>query len=262
MLIDTHSHCYIDSMISTKPQWLKNIAEKKVQHILLPNIDKESIPFLEALVDENPQLFVPMMGLHPCDIKESYKSDLEWIQAHYQKNPNRYYGIGEIGLDYHWDTTFQKEQIWAFEAQLEWAIAENKAVSIHSRKANHDTIPIISKYAKKGLKGVMHCFSGSIQEAEKIIEVGFFLGIGGVVTYPKAGLAEILPNIPIEKLVLETDAPFLPPIPHRGKQNESSYLFHIAEKLSDIYQMSYENVATITSQNAINIYNLSNLPKN
>jgi TatD DNase family protein len=200
-----------------------------------------------------------MMGIHPCDIKESYKSDLEWIQNHYQKNPNRYFGIGEIGLDYHWDLTFQKEQIWAFEAQLEWAIAENKAVSIHSRKANQDAIPIVTKHAKKGLKGVMHCFSGSIQEAEKIIDAGFFLGIGGVVTYPKAGLAEILPQIPLSKIVLETDAPFLPPVPHRGKQNESGYLFHVAEKLAEIYNIPYDEVAQITSQNAIQLFNLQSL---
>lgn len=259
MLIDTHCHCYMDSMNSTKAQWLKNIEDKEVKHVLLPNIDRDSIPFLESLVDENPSLFIPMMGIHPCDIKESYKEDLHYIQAHYAKNPNRYYGIGEIGLDYHWDLTFQKEQIWTFEAQLEWAIAENKAVSIHSRKANQDTIPIITRYAKKGIKGVMHCFSGSIQEAEKIIEAGFCLGIGGVVTYPKAGLAEILPQIPLSKIVLETDAPFLPPVPHRGKQNESSYLFHVAEKLSEIYNLSYEEVAQITSQNAINIFNLHSL---
>ena len=259
MLIDSHCHCYMDSMHETKPLWLKNIEEKKVQHILLPNIDKDSISFLEALVDENPRLFVPMMGIHPCDIKESYKSDLEWIQNHYQKNPNRYFGIGEIGLDYHWDLTFQKEQIWAFEAQLEWAIAENKAVSIHSRKANQDTIPIVTKHAKKGLKGVMHCFSGSIQEAEEIMDAGFFLGIGGVVTYPKAGLAEILPQIPLSKIVLETDAPFLPPVPHRSKQNESGYLFHVAEKLAEIYNIPYDEVAQITSQNAIQLFNLQSL---
>jgi TatD DNase family protein len=162
-------------------------------------------------------------------------------------------------LDYHWDLTFQKEQIWAFEAQLEWAIAENKAVSIHSRKANQDAIPIVTKHAKKGLKGVMHCFSGSIQEAEKIMDAGFFLGIGGVVTYPKAGLAEILPQIPLSKIVLETDAPFLPPVPHRGKQNESGYLFHVAEKLAEIYNIPYDEVAQITSQNAIQLFNLQPL---
>lgn len=256
MLIDTHSHLYVESMLPSKSLWMENLAKYNVSKVLLPNINLESIESMESLCEERPEMFHPMMGIHPCDINENYLSDIENVKNRLFSRPEMYCGVGEIGLDYHWDLTYQKEQIQALEIQFSWAVELDKAVSIHSRKSNHDMIPLLKKWSKKGLKGVMHCFTGSIEEAHQIIETGFYLGIGGVLTFPKAGLQEVIKNIDLKHIVLETDAPYIAPVPYRGKQNESGYVFYIAEKLAEIKQMSLEEVATITSNNATHVFSL------
>lgn len=255
-LIDTHSHCYLPSMKEDRGEWLSRMDANEVKKVLLPNIDIESIEQMHQLCDEYPHTFYPMMGLHPCDVKENYREILDKIHQFLIANPDKYFGVGEIGLDYHWDLTFQNEQKIALEMQFEWAIQYNKAVSIHSRKSNQDVIPIITNYAKRGLRGVMHCFSGSIQEAHKIIDCGFYLGIGGVLTYPKAGLQEVIKEIDLKHIVLETDTPYLAPVPYRGKRNESSYIRDIASFLAKIKETTIEEVAEITSHNASTIFNL------
>ena len=256
MLIDTHSHCYLPQLIDQKPGWIERIQINKISKVLLPNIDIQSIKPMLDLCLEYPDTFRPMMGIHPCDIKENYLTDLEVIYQHLRSNPDQYCGVGEIGLDYHWDLSFREEQIKALEIQFEWAIEFNKAVSIHSRKSNHDVIPLITRYAKKGLRGVMHCFSGSSQEAQQIIDTGFLLGIGGVLTYPKAGLQEVIKDIELKHIVLETDAPYLPPVPYRGQTNESGHILVIAEFLARLKNTTLEEVAEITTQNAIRCYQL------
>lgn len=257
-LVDTHSHLYLASMKEDRAEWLKRLAENRVTKVLLPNIDLTSIEDMHELCDIAPHTFYPMMGLHPCDVKENYIQDLDRIYSHLSKNSDRYCGVGEIGLDYHWDLTFQIEQKIALEMQFEWAMKYDKAVSIHSRKSNQDVIPLITSYAKKGLRGVMHCFSGSLQEAEKIIDCGFYLGIGGVLTYPKSGLQEVVRNIDIKHIVLETDAPFLAPVPYRGKRNESSYIKDIALYIAQLKGISLEEVALKTTENAQLIFKLKN----
>jgi TatD DNase family protein len=256
-IVDTHAHCYLESMQSTKEQWIDRIRQENIEKILLPNIDLDSIESMHQLCDEFSDLFLPMMGLHPCDVKENYEKDLETIKSFLYHNPKRYCGVGEIGLDYHWDLNYVEHQKKALCIQFEWAIDLKKSVSIHARKANQDVIPLISKYSKDGLTGVMHCFSGNIQEAKKIIDTGFYLGIGGVITYPKAGLAEVIREISLDHIVLETDAPFLPPVPHRGKPNEPSYLKHVVEFISELKGITKQEVIEKTTQNAYNCYQLA-----
>ncbi len=255
-LIDTHAHCYVSQMQENKIEWLERLKINQISKVLLPNIDVASIEEMHNLCDEYPEIFHPMMGIHPCDVKENYKQDLDIAYQCLTDNPDRYCGVGEIGLDYHWDLTFQKEQINALKIQFEWAIKFDKAVSIHSRKANQDTIPLITEYSKKGLRGVMHCFSGSIQEAHKIINCGFYLGIGGVLTYPKAGLQEVIKEIDLKHIVLETDSPYLAPVPFRGKPNEPSYIKNIAECLAKLKGISLEEVAKKTTENAKQIFKI------
>lgn len=255
-LIDTHSHCYLPSMLEGRDEWMQRLEKNQVRKVLLPNIDIESIEPMHELCETYPNTFHPMMGLHPCDVKENYQEVLNKVYSILKEKPERYCGVGEIGLDYHWDLTFQKEQKIALEMQFEWAIEFDKAVSIHSRKSNQDVIPMISQFSKKGLRGVMHCFSGSMQEAEKIIDCGFHLGIGGVLTYPKSGLQEVIKNIDLQHIVLETDSPYLAPVPYRGKRNESAFIRDIALYLSELKGISLEEVADKTTENAIRLYKL------
>lgn len=256
MLIDTHSHCYLSELKSDKANWIERIRTNKISRILLPNIDVHSIQDMHELCAEYPELFMPMMGLHPCDVKENYQSDLEIIYKNLSQDPSKYCGVGEIGLDYHWDLTYVEAQKEALKIQFEWAIQYDKAVSIHSRKSNHDVIPMITTYSKKGLRGVMHCFSGSIQEAHQIIDAGFLLGIGGVLTYPKSGLQEVIREIDLKHIVLETDSPYLSPVPFRGKPNESGNILVIADYLARLKGLSLEEVSRKTTQNAMECYQL------
>lgn len=255
-LIDTHSHCYLPSMREDRDAWMERLRANEVEKVLLPNIDLNSVTDMHQLCDLYPQTFYPMMGLHPCDVKDNYREVLEYIYTYLSSNKYKYCGVGEIGLDYHWDLTYKEEQKTALEMQFEWAIEYDKAVSIHSRQSNQDVIPMIREYSKKGLRGVMHCFTGSMQEAEKIIDCGFYLGIGGVLTFPKSGLQDVLKNIDLKHIVLETDSPYLAPVPYRGKRNESSYTKDIAVFLSKIKNTSLEEVASTTTQNALHIFQL------
>lgn len=243
-------------MLEDRKDWIQRLENNQVGKVLLPNIDLESIEPMHALCEAYPKTFYPMMGIHPCDVRENYLEVLEKVYFLLKEKPDRYCGVGEIGLDYHWDLTFQKEQKQALEMQFKWAIEFDKAVSIHSRKSNQDVIPLITQYAKKGLRGVMHCFSGSIEEAEKIIACGFYLGIGGVLTYPKSGLQEVIKKIDLKHIVLETDSPYLAPVPYRGKRNESAYVKEIANYLADLQGIPIEEVAEKTTKNAIKLYKL------
>lgn len=256
MLIDTHSHCYLPSMKEDRDTWIQRLETHQVSSVLLPNIDEESVVPMLELCEAFPNRFFPMMGIHPCDVKEDFVAVLDRIYTILKADPARYVGIGEIGLDYHWDLTYVKEQKIALKTQFEWALEYDKAVSIHSRKSNHDVIPLITRYAKKGLRGVMHCFSGSMQEAQRIIDCGFYLGIGGVLTYPKSGLQEVIKDIDLKHIVLETDAPYLAPVPYRGKRNESAYVRDIAIYLANIKNIQLEEVEEITTNNSRQVFKL------
>ena len=195
-----------------------------------------------------------MMGLHPCYVKENVHDELAIMEAWLTKRT--FSAIGEIGLDYHWDKTYINEQKKAFRTQIEWSLQYNRPIVIHTREATKDTIEIVKEYAPKGVRGVFHCFSGSVETARQIIDLGFYLGIGGVLTYKNAGLQEVAQLIDLKHIVLETDAPYLSPVPHRGKRNESSYTLFIAEKLANLKGIDLTTVANITTENALKLFGI------
>ncbi len=197
-----------------------------------------------------------MMGLHPCSVKENYLDELEIVKKWLDQRP--FAAVGEIGLDYYWDKTFIPEQKQAFQQQIEWAVAFDIPIVIHSRDSLQDCIAIVRENQKGTLKGIFHCFGGNLKEAHQIMDLNFLLGIGGVVTYKKSGLADVLKNIPLSSLVLETDAPYLTPVPFRGQRNEPSYLKYIIEKIAEAKNCSIEEVAAVTTLNAQKLFGINN----
>ncbi len=253
-MIDTHSHLYLEEFEEDIEDVISRAKEKGVEKIFLPSISKNEHQRVLDLAEKFPEICFPMIGLHPCYVKENYEAELEHVKDSLLQN--KFYAIGEVGLDFYWDKTFEKEQYAAFEYQIELAILNNLPVIIHSRDSTKDCINIIKKYSSRGVKGIFHCFGGSIEEANAIIDLGFYLGIGGIVTYKNSGLAEVLNEISIDNIVLETDAPYLSPVPYRGKRNESSYLINIAEKLSEIKNITIDEVDKITTSNALKVFRI------
>ena len=253
-LIDTHCHLYSEEFDIDQDEVLQRAVSEEVKKFYLPAIDSAAIPAMLALEKKFPEKCIPMMGLHPCYVKENFQEELivvkDWLS-----NRN-FAAVGEIGLDYYWDKTFAAEQIIAFRSQIDWSIEYKLPIVIHTRNAMQETIDIVKEYVPRGVRGIFHCFSGSYESAIEIINAGFYLGIGGVVTYKNAGLVNVLSQIDLEHLVLETDAPYLSPVPFRGKRNESSYLKYIVEKVAEIKNCPIETVAKITSQNAEKIFGL------
>ncbi len=253
--IDTHSHLYANKF-QPDLQAVIERAKEVLSHVFLPNIDVTSIEAMNALAEKDPSFFFPMMGLHPCYVKEDWQAVLAKMEAEFEQR--KYIGVGETGLDYHWDKTFVTAQKAALRVQIEWAKAKDLPLILHCRESMDDVIELVKEGQDGRLKGIFHCFTGSVEQAKQVQDLGFLMGIGGVVTYKNGGLDKILPNVPIESLVLETDAPYLPPVPHRGKRNESSYVPIIARRLSDIKEMSLVEVAEKTSQNALRVFGISN----
>lgn len=252
MLIDTHTHLYLDNFDNDRNEMMARAAAEGVGKFYLPSIDSsETNRILKEEIDHPGKCFA-MIGLHPCYVKENWQDELAHVQHWLSKRS--FVAIGEIGLDLYWDSTFFEQQQTVFHQQIEWALQYQIPIVIHSRNATEHTMNIIQQYKSRGLRGIFHCFGGSYEEAMQIIDAGFYLGIGGVVTYKKAGLAEVLAQVPLKHLVLETDAPYLTPVPYRGKRNESSYLTYIAAKLAEIYNTGIEEVAAITTANAEAIF--------
>lgn len=252
MLIDTHCHLYLNEFTSDLDNVLSSAEGLNVKSIYLPAINSETHKELIELERKHPQQCFAMMGLHPCYVKENYLNELQLVEEWLNKRP--FAAIGECGLDFYWDKTFIKEQYIALEKQIEWAIKYNKPIVLHTRNATQETIDVIARFRSEKLKGIFHCFGGSIHEAEQIIELGFSLGIGGVVTYKNAGLDLVLKEIDLKHIVLETDAPYLSPVPFRGKRNEPAFLHQVAERVAQITSCSLEEVAKITSANAMKIF--------
>lgn len=251
-LIDTHCHLYAEEFVEDIEIIIKNATLEGVQKFYLPGIDSKSIDAMFTLEKQFPGKCIAMMGLHPCYVKKNYKDELAIVQQWLAKR--QFAAIGEIGLDFYWDKNFVQEQYEAFRTQIELAIAYNNPIVIHTRNSMQETINLVKEYVPKGIKGIFHCFSGSNESAKEIIDAGFYLGIGGVLTYKNAGLSEVLLNIDLQHIVLETDAPYLTPVPFRGKRNESSYLKYIVAKLASIKQIPAEEVAAITTANAEKIF--------
>jgi TatD DNase family protein len=255
MFIDTHTHLFSESFDEDRDTVVKRAIDAGVTKLLLPNIDISSIDSMHALANKYPQNCYSMMGLHPGYIKEDWKEQLTIIEKHLFSNS--YVAVGEIGMDLYWDKTFIKEQAEAFTQQIKWAKELKLPIVIHAREAFQEIFDIVDELIDENLTGVFHCFTGDIEQANHILGYkNFKLGIGGVLTYKKAELDKVIENIDIKHLVLETDSPYLPPTPHRGKRNESSYLLHIAEKLADVYSITLKEVEEITTENALKIFNL------
>jgi TatD DNase family protein len=251
-LIDTHCHLYSEEFAGDIETVIENAGRMGVTKFYLPAIDSTATDSMLALEEKFPGKCIAMIGLHPCYVKENYKEELELVHSWLSKR--KFAAIGEIGLDYYWDRTFVKQQEEAFRTQVDWSLQYKLPIVIHTRNAMQETINIVKEYSKQGLAGIFHCFGGSIENAREIIKAGFSLGIGGVLTYKKAGLAEVLEQVSLEHMVLETDAPYLTPVPFRGKRNESSYLQYVATKLAEVKKVSLEEVAAITTANAEKIF--------
>ncbi len=247
-IIDTHCHLYSEEFKDDIKEVIKRAKAEGVTKFYLPAIDSTCLEAMLELEKQYPNECIAMMGLHPCYVKENYKDELKIVETQLAARP--FAAIGEIGLDFYWDKTFAEQQYEAFELQMQWALDKQLPIVIHTRNAMQETLNTVKPYAAKGLKGIFHCFSGSYESAKQIVDMDFLLGIGGVITYKNAGLPEALTKVPVENLVLETDAPYLTPVPFRGKRNESSYLKYIIEKLADVKNISVEELAEITTANA------------
>lgn len=251
-LIDTHTHLYATQFSEDREAMLARALAAGVQRFYLPAIDSTTHEAMLALEAAHPHTCIAMMGLHPCSVNADVTSELQVVEKHLQARS--FVAVGEIGLDFYWDRTYEQQQIEAFKVQIEWALAADLPIVIHTRKAMQATLDIVKSYKGRGLRGIFHCFSDHYQMARQVIDCGFLLGIGGVLTYKNAGLAQTLQQIPLEHLVLETDAPYLTPVPHRGKRNESSYLTYIASALGAVYGISVEEVAAVTTANALQLF--------
>ncbi len=255
LFIDTHTHLYDEQFDDDRPAVVQRAIDAGVTYMYLPNCDSSTIAPMLQMAAQWPEHCKPMMGLHPCYVKENYREELKLVQEHLFQGS--FHAVGEIGLDFHWDTSFAEQQKEALAQQIDWALELDLPVILHTRKSMRDTIELIQQKQNGSLRGIFHCFGGSSDDARQIIDAGLLLGIGGVATFKKSHLPELLRDIPLDHIVLETDAPYLAPVPYRGKRNESAYLPLIADLIATAKQCSIEEVASATSQNALNIFKLA-----
>ncbi|MEO6001094.1 MAG: TatD family hydrolase [Chitinophagaceae bacterium] len=252
MIIDTHCHLYLPEFSQDYQEVISRAMQEDVSRFYLPSIDSQSINSMLQLEDQFPGQCFSMMGLHPCSVKSNYQDELDVAQDWLLRR--KFAAVGEIGLDFFWDKTFEKQQYEVFHQQIEWALEYDLPIVIHSRDSTLECIDVVQQHQKGALKGVFHCFGSDYESAVKIIDLGFYLGIGGILTYKNSGLAAVLQKIPLEHMVLETDAPYLTPVPFRGKRNESSYLKYVISKLALVKGVSSDEVAAITTFNAEKIF--------
>ncbi len=279
MIINTHSHIYDEAFDADREEVFQRALEAGVKMLLLPNCDEKSIRPMMDFYNQHLDNVRVMMGLHPENVKEDYKEKLRIIEEEISplatlgrndgylgrndgynnvgRNDSPLVGIGEIGLDFYWDDTFKKEQTEVLTEQLHWAKSSGLPVSLHTRNAFHEMFKILDHEQDGRLAGVMHCFNGTPDEAETALSYGFHLGLGGVITYKNCAVKDFLADIPIERIVLETDDPYLPPVPYRGKRNEPAYIVKTAEKVAEIYGMTTEDICKITTENAIKLFKLA-----
>jgi TatD DNase family protein len=252
MLIDTHTHLYLEQFDKDRDEMIQRAVETGVEKFYLPNIDSSSSDSMLALEAKYPERCFAMMGLHPCSVKENYQEELAIVKEWLDKRP--FCAVGEIGIDLYWDKSFFEQQKEAFLTQIEWAKALNLPIVIHSREATDIIIEILQEVNDDQLGGIFHCFGGTLEQANKIIDLGFYLGIGGVLTFKKAGLDKVLVEVPMERIVFETDSPYLAPVPYRGKRNESAYVRLVAEKLMEVKGLTFKEIAAKTSENAEHVF--------
>ena len=265
--VDTHTHLYEAQFDADRTAMIEHAINTGVSKMIIPNVDATTIKGMLDLVQQFPTNIFPMMGLHPCYVKpETYKQELEMVRQYLFNDykeisnlqspiSNSFIAVGEIGLDLYWDKSTLDIQKEAFELQCDWAIEKQLPVAIHSRDSTHILIELLKKRKNKP-RGVFHCFTGSLEEANEILKLGFYVGIGGVVTYKNTHLRDTLKHLPLDKIVLETDAPYLPPVPFRGKRNESAYTKLVAETLCSVYEKGLEEIAAVTTQNAKDLFGI------
>lgn len=248
LFVDTHTHIYDHDFDADRAEVVQRALDNGVGVMLLPNVDASTMAPMMETHEQFPECTRVMMGLQPEEVKGDYKQVLAAMEKELEKDI--FIGVGEVGLDFYWDTTFEKEQIDAFETQLDWAKQLSLPLSIHCRNAFSFMARLLEKHQDGGLHGVMHCFTGTEEEARVYLELGFHLGLGGVTTYKNCSVKDYLHNIPLDRIVLETDAPYLSPVPHRGQRNEPAFLVDTAKKIAEIYEMSVEEIAETTTNNA------------
>lgn len=252
-VVDTHSHLFVEDFNSDRHEVMQRAREAGVKHIFMPNIDLASVePMLQVCVDY-PDFCSPMLGLHPTEVKLTYREDLAQLKA--LLDQHSFAAIGEVGLDLYWDKTYKNEQIAALEEQIGWALERNMPLVIHSREAFAELYTLFSHYKNTPIRGIFHSFTGTAEEAHRLLEFpGFMLGINGVVTFKKSTLPEVLREVPLSRVVVETDSPYLAPTPYRGKRNESSFVVRVVEKLAEIYGVDADVVAEQTTNNAYTVF--------
>lgn len=258
--IDTHTHLYLDAFDNDRHEAVERAIQKGVKYMLLPNIDSTSIEPMHELCKTFPVNCFPMMGLHPTSVKENWKEELQTVESKLREG--NYYAVGEVGLDFYWDMTYRRQQETVLRRHIELAIELGLPLVIHSRKSIDEIVTIIKEMKTPELKGVFHCFSGSPEQAQRIRELDFKLGIGGVVTFKNSKLGATIREIGIRHLVLETDSPFISPVPYRGKRNESAYVPLIAAHIAENFGISINEVAEITTENALRIFHTLPIPNN
>lgn len=252
-MIDTHTHLYLQQFDGDRDEIMQRAKDAGVAKFLLPAIDQSTTSAMLNIEAKYPQAHA-MMGLHPCSVNADWQEELNHVEEMLAKRP--FIAVGEIGLDLYWDKTFEREQYEVFNVQMELALKYNLPIAIHTRSAMQQTIDSVKPFALRGLTGVFHCFGDSFEMARQILDFGFYLGIGGVVTYKNSGLSETLRQVPLNRILLETDSPYLTPVPFRGKRNESSYLHYIAEKLKEIYNTTLAEIDETTTQNAVDLFGI------
>ncbi|MDP9960478.1 TatD family hydrolase [Chryseobacterium lathyri] len=252
-MIDTHTHLYAEEFDEDRKEAIQRAIDKGITKFYLPAIDSESHEKMLQLEAEYPEQIISMMGLHPCYVKpESWEKELDIVKNYLEKMD--FPAIGEIGIDLYWDKTTLDIQIKAFEQQIDWAIEKDLPIVIHTRESFDETFEVLERKKHPKLRGIFHCFSGDLEQAKHAIDLNFILGIGGVVTFKNGKIDQFLNEIPLDKIVLETDSPYLAPVPHRGKRNESSYLDLVAGKLVNIYGKDFSEIDKITTENAKRIF--------
>jgi len=252
ILTDTHTHLYANQFDEDRVEVIQRAIDLGVERFFIPAIDSETTESMFALEKQFPKNMFLMMGLHPTHVKENYLEELALVKQWLDKR--KFYAVGEIGMDLYWDKTFVKEQQEAFKQQISWAKEKNLPIVIHCRDAFDEVFEVLEEVKDDKLYGIFHCFTGNLAQAKKAISYNMKLGIGGVVTFKNGKIDQFLDQIPLQNIVLETDAPYLAPAPYRGKRNESSYLVNVATKLAEIYNVSVEEIATITTNNSKDIF--------
>lgn len=256
--VDTHTHLYVEEFDEDRELALIRAGEAGVARLFMPNIDDTTVDAMLALCRSHEGCY-PMIGFHPTSVDADWKARLAAVRR-WLDSPRTFYGIGEVGLDLYWDKTYKKEQMQAFEIQIEWALEHDLPLVVHCREAYPELFEVLAPYKNTGLRGIFHSFTGTEEEAARLLEyTGFLLGINGVVTFKKSVLPSVLPHVPLGRIVLETDSPYLAPVPYRGKRNESAYLVEVAGKLSEIYSVPLEEIARVTTENACRMFRTTDL---